>query len=104
MNTLIELPVKLLRIISRKRCNNMRKIPKTILNHPSVYDVGSGEDADKKYDVLLKDDWFFSAIEPNPTRYTIRKHAFFDTVQQFLDAKPKQIKSLGEKKVLELLG
>jgi len=81
----------------------MTKIPKTIINHPSVYDVGSGEDADKKYDVLLKDDWFFSGIEPNPTKYTIRRHAFFDTVTEFLDAKPKRIKSLGADKVNALM-
>lgn len=68
---------------------------KYINNHPGVReaDPGSVLGGERKYDVLLKDDWHFAGLDgdaPYWNDYERRRTGFFDTVTEFKAARPTQ--------------
>jgi len=82
------------------------RMPKTIKNHPAVLEVSSGYEggADTKYEVVLKKDWCFYILESRPNHETIRRLYFCNTVNEFLNAKPRKLVDvLGEKEAQKLL-
>ena len=61
----------------------MVKMPKTILNHPAVFECDYFPDEGYRYDIILKEGWVFSASRNKGGRCL---HA--NTVADFLYAAP----------------
>lgn len=77
----------------------MRTMPKGIKEHPGVLDACLDDDVDEfckggyRADVILKQDWHFAGLDDNAPyydQYSSRRTGFFNTLGEFLEAKPTQ--------------
>lgn len=75
----------------------MRVMPKGIKEHPGVLDACLDDDINEdckggyRADVILKEGWHFAGLDGNAPacdEFNKRRTGFFNTLKEFLDAKP----------------
>lgn len=77
----------------------MRVMPKGITNHPGVLETCLDDDITDdckggyRADVILKEGWHFAGLDNNAPAHdedSKRRMGFFNTLKDFMDAKPTQ--------------